>query len=206
MIRILALWIALGLSGTQAFAEGDLRLSVTGSGNFLQLQVHEHNGAREGNVTATWGGGYVYAKTGDQQLLLTMGDIDNPLQMHSMGKSTLYAGTRWWTRFTHSQFKHVPNGEKGFRIFGKIGLTSFTLDSNFKKKTLTLDWDNVYLTIAQTEEPGTCKGELWGADGGQSEKLGTLHCESSGKLQDAIFKNPDDAIAWLIHLFINPRE
>ncbi len=179
-------------------------MSLQGRQGFSLLQLTETDGYREGVIDGA------FAASGREGNLFVMqvGQDTVELEVTPEDKSTYYAG------FMHgkpSRMTVAPNKD-GFYIYGDVGGTEFRVDVNSKKGTLFMYWpydDDVELLIDLAKNPqtaGACKGSMMASGIGVHEELAKVFCTGTGSMADTFFTNPEDVIAWIIHLNVFPDD
>jgi hypothetical protein len=210
MKHLLLVACLVGLGASQAKADGTFGLVLQGENGISTLQLVEKGGVRQGTLD----GETVASQRQGNQLVLATGSQKETLTATPQGNNVQYKGMLDGASEA-SNFMYYP-GSNGYEIKGQIAKTKFDLTVDQKKGELYLSWhddqDDVTYDIAlqktSSTEAGSCKGNMQAAssDGDPTtpQDMATLECHSAGTLLDALFNNPEDAIAWLIHPNVMP--
>jgi hypothetical protein len=196
-----------------ANADGTLAIVVNPvNGGFSTLQLVEKGGVRQGTVN----GVTVASQLKGNTLYLQTGDFTETLSLTKEQGNIHYQGILDQCSEL-SDFWYYP-GTNGYEIKGSVAGSQFDLYYDQTKGVLDLNWDDkadnatfdIELKKTSATEAGSCSGDMTVTvtpqDGGPPdvEQLATLFCHSSGSLADALFDSPNDAIAWLIHINVQP--
>ncbi|GJL78376.1 MAG: hypothetical protein NPINA01_13650 [Nitrospinaceae bacterium] len=202
--RILFILIAFSLVSADAWALGQLTLIARTEDGKIKLSLIEEEGhyfgeIREGLTVVTPIEAIYDLKT----LKIGIGELDYIIERWQLGKYISYGGVIQDERGISAQAEFA--GPK-MTISGTIEddlnkLIEFEVVVNDKKGSMELHWDEKYLFLKKTpkNKPGTCRGGLIQED---LNRLGRFWCSSSGSLQDAFFKDPDQILAWIVALFV----
>jgi hypothetical protein len=200
-------WLSLAcllLISNSARAEGKLSWSISTPEWFQKLEITEDNGNQQGKLSSIQSVTPVSAIVVGEQLQINTGPQADSLDFKVDGKNTRYHGRFWVPRFT--EFTSYIRDKGEIYIAGKVAEkipVKFWMNS--QKKTFYLNWEGVNLEVSSDPKagPGACKGKVF-LDNGAGGTLGTFTCRSSGSLEDTLFKNSHDVIAWLIHKLVVP--
>jgi len=186
------------------WALGQLKLIAKTEEGRFKLSLHEDEGSffgeiREGLTVIT----PVEAAYGPKLFTFSIGENDYPVERWDLGRFISYGGIIQDDRGISAQAEYK---EPEWVISGTIenevnDLIDFEVIANDKKGTLELNWEGNYLFLKKTsgKKPGNCRGGLILKD---SKNQGGFWCASSGSLEDAFFKNPDQILAWIVTLFV----
>jgi hypothetical protein len=207
MTKICAIFFVLAL-GLNAMADGTLSFNMQNNYGFQKLSLNEMNGVRSGSFVVGSGAINVVSYVKNNQLAMQVGNKTNVLNIQNLGGgSTLYKGFLDISKATDIQV--YDRGLRGYKIVGTIKDLKFEAESDAMTKQFYLKWGKNQLFIWGAINPkmqtGACKGAMVIDDGGSGEEVGKFNCQSSGSMKDTLFKNPQDLIATIIHLFVVPE-
>lgn len=188
-------------------AEGSLSFSMQDKFGFQKLSVADVNGIRDGNLIVGMGSTAHRSYVKNNQLVMQVGTKTDSLTMTDMGTSTLYKG--FLNTFQVTEIQVWKRGLRGFKIQGKISDLAFEAEVDSMTKQFHLKWESTELILWGNLNPmkqnGGCRGVMQAvSEEGSPSELGKFSCQSSGTLRDTLFKNPQDVIAMIVHLFIVP--
>ncbi|HUP56004.1 MAG TPA: hypothetical protein VM598_01030 [Bdellovibrionota bacterium] len=201
---IALLGLATQLSTSFAMADGKFRMSLQGRTGFSLLNLTEQDGFREGVLDGTYAAS---VRDGDM-FVMQIGQAVEQMEVTVDGKYTLYSG------FLHgkpSRITSVPYKD-GFYVYGDVGGTEFRVSVDQKKGNLFMYWpynDELEFLIDINKNPqtaGACKGMMHISGPGVSEEIAKVFCTGEGSLADTFFNNPEDVIAYLVHLNVFPDD
>lgn len=203
--RIILLVLVLStFAVSEAWALGQLTFIAKTEDGKIKLSLMEEEGhffgeIREGITVIT----PVEVTLEPQMLKIGIGEQDFIIDRWELGKYISYGGVIQDNRGISAQAEF--DGPK-LTISGTIenernALIDFEVIADDSKGSMELHWDTKYLFLNKIadKKPGGCHGGLIKED---LAKLGGFWCSSSGSLEDAFFKDPDQILAWVVALFI----
>jgi hypothetical protein len=203
--RILPLVVILTiLSAADAWGLGQLTFIAKTEDGRIKLSLVEEEGhffgeIREGFTVLT----PVEVILETKMLKIGIGEQDFIIERWQLGKYISYGGVIQDNRGISAQAEF---SDPELTISGTIesernALIDFEVIANATKGSLELHWDAKYLFLNKIagKKPGGCHGGLIKED---LSKLGGFWCSSSGSLEDAFFKDPDQILAWIVALFV----
>ncbi len=208
--------IAITLTAANAWATGNLRFSMQSNlrGQFSVLEINEQDGIENGQLSASWGGGIVRTFVAGNKLNMIIDNQKDVLEFQKNEKSIYYRGNVWGMAPNIEMTTYAdPNGNVRIRgvLKGSTGSgepggdpvdTPFNVSTEAAKRRLYMDWGTMVIYLEGIKgEPGECKGNFYDQNYGP---IARFRCSSSGSLEDTLFKNVNDIIAWLVHMYIIP--
>ena len=195
--------IIFSFVGADAWGLGQLTLIAKTDAGKIKLSLTEEEGhffgeIREGFTVLTPIEVFLDSKT----LKISIGEQVYLIERWELGKFVNYGGIIQDERGISAQAEF--NGPEliisGTMEDEKHTLIDFKAIANDQKGFLELRWDENYLFLNKIEKkPGSCQGGLVKKD---QANLGSFWCSSSGSLKDALFKDPNQILAWIITLFV----
>jgi hypothetical protein len=199
------LYLALSfLVATNCWGYGDLTLITKTELGKTKIHLIEEEGHLFGEIlegiAVVTPVGVVFSS---QQFTISIGDRDYRIERLKRGQFVNYGGKIQDERGISAQAK--IDGHKMLisgTIEGEMNeLIDFEIRANNSNGTFKLNWNENLLFLEKTPKvkTGSCAGGLTKKG---SDWLVKFVCTSSGSLQDAFFRDPDQIMAWIVVLFV----
>ncbi|MGE3974406.1 MAG: hypothetical protein AB7F59_07775 [Bdellovibrionales bacterium] len=196
--------LLLFISST-SFADGQLSIAFQNQEGFNKILIKEMGGVRQGSWVGGGGNTPLAAFIDGDQFRMHIGSMQDFLYLRSTGTHTNFLG-KMWSMNKYSNLDSYVNEKGEVRIMGMIAeQVKVDVYTNPTKGTFYMYWNNDYMVElykTPAKGAGSCKGRM---KAGLNE-VGTFTCQSMGALQDTLFTNPYDIIAWMVHIFVLPND
>lgn len=137
-------------------------------------------------------------------LKISVGEQDYIIERWELGKSISYGGVVQDDRGISAQAELRGSllTLSGTVENDRNNLIDFEVVANDQKGTLKLRWNDKFLVLNKLFDgrSGDCQG---GMIPDNLAKSSGFWCSSSGSLKNALFKDPDQILAWLVVLFVD---